>query len=197
MAAKVTKRFEVALDLADSGANRQFSVVEGDTGNQLSVFLTDGGYPVDLTGCRVIAVFSKSDGTSSQDSGEEQGGVLICGALNNQVDIELYPASVAPGMVECELQIYSDEQLTTLVTTAKFNFACRKAIMDRETLASAPQYPLLSQLIKRVEELVGESVAAAESANAAAENCRQAVEEKMSTFEIIHYTRDDSGEEGA
>ena len=194
MVAKVTKRFEVALDLADPGANRQFSVVEGDTGNELSILITDGGYPVDLTGCRVIAVFSKSNGTSCQDSGAEEGGILICGALNNQVDIQLYPPSVAPGMVECELQIYSDQQLTTLVTTAKFNFACRKAIMDGETVASAPQYPILSRLIKRVEELESASSAAAEAANAAAGNCRDAVEGKLSAFEIIRYAQDDGGE---
>lgn len=126
--AAVKKTFDIALDIADAGANREFTVVDGDNGNVLAILLTDGGYPVDLTGCRVIAVFSKSDGTACQDSYDADGGITLCGTLNNQVDIELFAGSVAPGTVECELQIYSDPSLSTLVTTAKFNFACRKAI---------------------------------------------------------------------
>ena len=113
MSATVKKKFSITLDIVDSGANREFTVVEGDSGNQLSILLTDGGEPVDLSGCRVVAVFSRSDGTSCQDSGDDEGGVTICGALNNQVDIDLYASSVAPGMVECELQIYSDSDLST------------------------------------------------------------------------------------
>ena len=147
--AAVKKTFDIALDIADAGANREFTVVDGDNGNVLAILLTDGGYPVDLTGCRVIAVFSKSDGTACQDSYDADGGITLCGTLNNQVDIELFAGSVAPGTVECELQIYSDPSLSTLVTTAKFNFACRKAIFSGETLTSAPQYPQLTSLMER------------------------------------------------
>lgn len=87
--AAVKKTFDIALDIADAGANREFTVVDGDNGNVLAILLTDGGYPVDLTGCRVIAVFSKSDGTACQDSYDADGGITLCGTLNNQVDIEL------------------------------------------------------------------------------------------------------------
>ena len=191
MAEAVKKRFSIGLDIADSGANREFTVVEGDSGNRLSILLTDGGDPVDLTGCRVVAVFSRSDGTSCQDSGEEDGGVTICGALNNQVDIDLYQSAVSPGMVECELQIYSDVDLSTLVTTAKFNFACRKAIMDGETIASAPQYPMLSGLIQRVETLEASAAEAADSANAAASLCHDALDGSISTWRIIYYAKEE------
>lgn len=68
---EVTKRFEIALDISRSISNREFTVVEGDTGNVLHITLTDDGVPVDLSGCRVLAIFSKSTGTSSQDSGAE------------------------------------------------------------------------------------------------------------------------------
>ena len=191
MAEAVKKRFSIGLDIADSGANREFTVVEGDSGNQLSILLTDGGDPVDLTGCRVVAVFSRSDGTSCQDSGAEDGGVTICGALNNQVDIDLYSSSVAPGMVECELQIYSDVDLSTLVTTAKFNFACRRAIMDGETIAAAPQFPVLSGLIQRVETLEASASEAADNANAAASLCQDALDGNISTWRIIYYTKEE------
>lgn len=191
MAGTVKKRFSIALDMADSGANREFTVVEGDSGNQLSILLSDGGVPVDLTGCRVVAVFSHSAGTSCQDSGTEGGGVTLCGALNNQVDIDLFAGSVAPGMVECELQIYSDSDLSTLVTTAKFNFACRRAIMGEDTLAAAPQFPVLSGLIERVETLEASAAEAADSASSAAALCRDALEGNISTWQIIYYSEEE------
>lgn len=190
MSGTVKKRFSIALDIADSGANREFTVVEGDSGNQLSILLTDEGNPVDLTGCRVVAVFSKSDGTAYQDSGNAEGGVTLCGVLNNQVDIDLFAGSVAPGMVECELQIYSDADLSTLVTTAKFNFACRRAIMGEETIASSPEMPVLSGLIERVETLEASASEAADNANSAAAFCHGALDGNISTWRIIYYTEE-------
>jgi len=191
MSGTVKKRFTIGLDIADSGANREFTVVEGDSGNQLSILITDGGDPVDLTGCRVVAVFSRSDGTSCQDSGIENGGVTLCGALNNQVDIDLFASSVAPGMVECELQIYSDIDLSTLVTTAKFNFACRRAIMGEDTVTALPQYPMLSNLIERVETLEASASEAADNANSAAELCHDALDGSISTWRIIYYAKEE------
>lgn len=97
MAAELTleKRFAVKLDIKRSASNREFEVVEGDTGNVIDIALTDDGAPVDMTGYRVMAVFSKSDGTSCQDS--ENGTVLIEG---NRATIPLFPSSFSPGMVE-------------------------------------------------------------------------------------------------
>ena len=40
---KVTKSFKVTLDIARSISNREFSVVEGDTGNTLSITLRPVG----------------------------------------------------------------------------------------------------------------------------------------------------------
>ncbi|MCE5235788.1 MAG: phage baseplate upper protein [Eubacteriales bacterium] len=147
---QIEKRFSVALDIKRSVSNRAFEVVEGDNGNIIDVTLTDDGEAVDLTGCRVLAVFSKSDGVSTQDSGQEQGGIAID---FNRVSIELSISSFAPGMVECELRVYSGERLTTLVTSAKFNFNCRKGIFNDSTAASANEYPLLMSLIAECNRL--------------------------------------------
>lgn len=54
----VKKEFGVSLDIARSISNREFTVVEGDTGNVLKITLNNDGAPVDLTGCRVMALFS-------------------------------------------------------------------------------------------------------------------------------------------
>ena len=56
----VTKIFEIAVDLKRPPSNREFELVEGDTGNVFHITLTDGGEAVDLTGCRVVAVFAKT-----------------------------------------------------------------------------------------------------------------------------------------
>ena len=50
-------------------------------------------------------------------------------------------------MVECELQISSDETLNTLVTTAKFNFNCRPAMLSADAMESTGQLPMLLSLI--------------------------------------------------
>lgn len=187
MANTVRKYFDVALDIAASIGNRAFTVVEGDTGNLLRISLTDGGEPVDLTGCRVIAVFSKSNGTAAQDSAQEEGGVLLRGALNNELHIQLYPASFAPGMVECELQIYSDASLSTLATTAKFNFNCRPAMLSEDALTSTPELPMLRSLMDQVEALRQEAQSAAMKAQEAAAACEDLVMDRVITFTVRRY----------
>ncbi len=172
----ITKRFAVKLDIKKVMSNREIEIVEGDNGNFIDITLTDNGQPVDLTGCRVIAVFCKSNGTSSQDSGVEDGGVTID---ENTVSIELFLASFALGLVECELQIYSGEDFTTLVTSAKFNFKCRRAIFNEDTALSTEEYPLLVSLIQEVEILQenAEGYAEAEAGRVTAESGRVSAEE--------------------
>jgi len=149
--ANISKRFSVALDIKRAVSNRAFEVVEGDNGNIIDITLTDDGEAVDITGCRVLAVFSKSNGISTQDSGQENGGVNISG---NVASIALSISSIAPGMVECELRVYSGEHLTTLVTSAKFNFGCRKGIFNDSTAAQATEFPLLMSLIAQCSKLI-------------------------------------------
>jgi hypothetical protein len=147
---QIKKRFSVALDIKRSVSNRAFEVVEGDNGNIIDVTLTDDGQPVDLSGCRVLAVFSKSNGTSSQDSAVEGGGVSVD---ENRVSISLFIPSFAPGMVECELQVYSGVAQTTLVTSAKFNFKCRRGILNSDAVKATDEHPLLVGLIEQCRGL--------------------------------------------
>lgn len=192
---KVTKSFKVTLDIARSISNREFSVVEGDTGNTLSITLNDDGKAVDLTGCRVLALFSKSNGeTVCQDSAEQNGDVTIGGQSMNEISIELFASSVAPGMVESEIQVYSGSDLTTLVTSAQFNFKCRRGILNGDTLAATREYPLLTALIKetqamqaRLEAMLSqnEAIAAAEKERASAEAIRKQAEKQRVSSETL------------
>lgn len=188
----IYKTFDVALELKQTSTNAPFYVIEGDNGNKIRITVTDGGSAVALTDCRVIAVFSKSSGTSMQDSAEAGGGVTIGGTYNNEVTVALRPASIAPGQVECELQIYSDENKTTLITTAKFNFECQRAIFNENTAMATNEYPLLVSLISVCNGIVAaeELRVTAEQERVSAENTRvsQEQERQVEILKIANMT---------
>ena len=183
----VNKVFDVDLDIKRPSSHRDFTVVNGDNGNRINVTLMDGDSPVDLAGCRIIAAFSRADGsTSLQDSGVQNGGITISPDDASKVAIDLFPASFSPGVVECELQVYSDASLSTLVTTARFNFICREAIVNSSTVQASAEYPLLkvlqdelASLRASLDELM-ESAEAAEEGRQTAENSREALYDKLS-----------------
>lgn len=170
------KTFPVSLDLKRSTSNRDFRLVDGDTGNKIVITLTDDGSPVNLSGCRVNAIFSHPSGTYMQSSYSQDGGVAIGGTDNNIVTIDVMTASFSSGTVNCELQVYSGSDYNVLVTTASFNFEARAALISDQVVESETSYPILTQLISRVELLndavdsaSDDATAAAESANAASD----------------------------
>ena len=179
------KRFDITLDLKQPGCGGDFSVVDGDTGNVVYLALTDAGIPVSVEGRRIIAAFSNSRGKYMQDSAESGGGISIS---DDKVKLQLRPQSFAPGIVECELQIYSGGTensaagatvYDSLVTTAKFNFSCRSAIYDASTIESEPAAPPLSAVLSAIGIAEGERVKSetarnsAEAERAAAEKSRK------------------------
>ncbi len=183
----VIKKFEVPVDLKKPAAIRDFELVEGDTGNEIEVTVSDGGTPVELTGCTVLAVFSHSKGSTVL--GAEDGSLTVDGSC---VTLKLPADAVSAGPVECELQIYSSTQSSdpefdendVLVTTARFNFNCRKAILNQDTLPAAPHFPLLAQTIAAIE--AAESARAqAEAARAQAETARSGAEQARAQAEQL------------
>ena len=180
--AAVQKRFYVALDIKRPTANRDFEVVEGDNGNILEIELTDDGVAVDLSGCRVLAVFSKSDGAAQQDT--DGHGVEVDTEQTNRLTIALYTSSVAPGLVECELQVYSGDGYATLATTAKFNFMCRRGIANEDVLQATEEWPILVDTLHRceaVEDAEAERVLV-EAAREEQEDARQTAEEAREAY---------------
>lgn len=169
------KNFEANIDIKKTVAVRPFFVTDGDTGNVLTLNVYDGQQSVDLSGCFVNAVFIHKRGISAQDS--EDGSVSV---LGNVVTIRLAPSSFSPGLVECELQIYSGEtdgepSYETLVTTARFSFTCRNAILNGDAIVSSTQFPALTRLI--------DSVTSAEEARVSAENARAGAEAERAAAE--------------
>lgn len=151
---QVLKTFRINLDLkrVTAQAEKIPPLVVGDNGNILEITLTDSGEPVNLEGCRVVAVFSTSDGQPvEQDT--EGNGVAITGEKMNVLVIDLKTTSYSVGKNNCEIQIYSGENLGTLVTTANFNFDGRPGILNDETIQAEDKFPILTALIERVENL--------------------------------------------
>ncbi|MCR5809082.1 MAG: hypothetical protein K6G56_05920 [Clostridiales bacterium] len=184
------KEYEVALDLKRPIPMRSFEVVEGDTGNRITATLTDGGEAVDLTGYYVMAVFSTTAGISVQSP--EGGNLTVSG---NTVVMDLSPDSFAPGLVECELQIYSSASgeptgvtdSDVLVTTARFNFTCRRAILNGESINACPQFPLLTQTLAGIEQ-AEEQRQTNEAARQSNEDLRSAAETARQTAEAARQT---------
>ena len=193
----VLKRFELPLDLKAATPARHFEVVEGDTGNVLVITLTDGGEPVELEDTTVKLMFSSGQGVAVQ---EDESLTVEANVLT----VKLYPGSYSPGLVECEVQIYSlsedgadqSGRRRELVTSARFSFNCRRAILNGESIHASPGFPLLTQLIEDVEaaealrdsneqaRLAAEVMRRAyEQARQAAETARQLAEEQRASAE--------------
>ena len=174
----ITKTFDVALDMKRS-SSREFEVVEGDSGNIVRVALTDDGEPVELTDRLVVAVFALPDGTTVEQDTTE-GSVTIEG---NVATIALKTGSVKPGTVNCELQVYGGEDNATLVTSAQFNFRCRRSIMNADTIQATDQYPLLTKMLVEVAALDA-LVTDAEAERAVAESAREQNEQARQAAEL-------------
>lgn len=148
----VNKTFNIPLDLKVPSASYDVEVVEGDNGNIFVITLTDDGDTVDLSGCKVLAVFSRPDGATVQQDTDGHG-ITVGGDHDNIVTIDLYTSSFRPGTVVCELQVYSGAGQDTLVTSAQFTFQCCRSIMNDDTILSEEKYPILVGLISQVTEL--------------------------------------------
>ena len=216
------KTINISLDLKRVTAQPASipALVEGDTGNRFEITLTDAGAPVDVSGHKVVCVFSKvSDGTTVEQDTEDalvtlsslgieligtpvegdtititetaseliaettvalstvtvtdlfrntypltdvyvftfhgrswlygEHSVKISGEHNNVIVIDpVKSGSFGNGKNNVELQLYNG---TELVTTAQFNFDGRRGISNDTTIQAQEKFPILVQLIKRVE----------------------------------------------
>lgn len=175
--AEIIKTFPINLDLKRVTAQSTpiSPLVVGDNGNIFEITLTDGGVPVNLTGCKVFAVFSRPDGqTVEQDT--DGNGVTIGGENNNVLTIDVRTGSYSDGKNDCELQIYSGADYKTLVTSAQFNFDGRRGIVNDETVAAEERYPILVSLISQAEEASSVATSASATATQAAAQAASAVE---------------------
>lgn len=104
MAVNKTINIELDLKRVTPQAMDIPKLVEGDTGNIFVITLTDDGVPVDLSNCKVLAVFSKVvDGTTAEQDTEDafialdDWGIEITGtpANNDTITVTVLDGAVS------------------------------------------------------------------------------------------------------
>ena len=135
------KEFNVILDIKKHLQQQQFEVVQGDSySNILNIALVNELKSFVLTGTNIEIVFSKSDGTTVQ-----QTDIAIMNELQGKIQCVLKTNTIAsPGKVVAEVRILEGE---TLLTSTRFEFFVRKSLINDETIESTNEFPLLTQLI--------------------------------------------------
>lgn len=157
------KTFSLTLDMVRAMRSHPFEVVAGDTGNVLEVRLENDGVPVPLEGRYVCMVFRSGIGTALQD---DDSGITL-GEEEGTFSIALLPGSYGPGDVSADVQVYSGSDRKTLITSTRFTFRCRNALLNPETMRAQAAYPPLVAATREAEEAAEAALAAAAQAVAA------------------------------
>lgn len=174
--AKVYKTFDIDLDIKYASSNRSIKLTEDDTGIIFNIKISDSGTAVDLTECRVMAVFANANGTYVQDSDAPNGGgITIEEPASGKISLALFTTSFAAGYNECDIQIYSGENHEVLVTAARFNFTADRSHLNDNPEQSEQEIPLLVSLLSQASEAEKKAAAALELANDAIERAESVV----------------------
>ena len=153
-----TKDYSISLDMMRTLPFHPFEVVEGDTGNVLHVTLLNNGDAMNLSGCKICVIFASSAGFSMQDETSGVAKTAEAGAF----DVALLPAAYGAGNVSADVQVYSGDDDETLITSARFDFRCRKSLISGEIIRANTAYPPLVEAARVANEAAAAALAAAE-----------------------------------
>lgn len=151
------KTFSLAIDMVRTIGQPPFEVVWGDTGNLLLVTLTNDGVPIDLADAYVCVVFRSSIGTALQD---ETNGLALS-EETGKFSLQLLPESYGAGDVSADIQVYTGEDRATLITSRRFTFRCRNALLNDKTMQANGTYPPLISATHAATEAAAIALAAA------------------------------------
>jgi len=152
------KTFSLAIDMVRTIGQPPFEVVAGDTGNLLCISLTNDGIPVDLTGAYTCVIFRSSIGTALQD---DTNGLMLSDATG-EFTLQLLPESYGAGDVSADIQVYTGKSRETLITSRRFTFRCRNALLNDKTMQANGTYPPLISATHAATEAAAIALAAAE-----------------------------------
>ena len=151
------KVFTISLDMRQSLPFHPFEVTEGDTGNVLHITLQNDGEPILLNDCAVMVLFTSSMGFAMQD---ETSGVTI-GDDPGTFTVLLDPNNYGPGIVSVDVQVYSGENHTVLITSTRFDFRCRRSLISAEIIHANVAYPPLVTATQEALDATAAALAAA------------------------------------
>lgn len=142
------KEFDILLDIKKHIKHEYIEVVKDDfETNILNLALLDGNNVYRLDGLNVEIAFSKADGkTILQD---EENGIMIINPEQGKIQCTLNTNTIAvSGRVLAEVRVLEGVKI---LTTARFEFFVRKAIVNDDTVQSTNEFPVLQKLINDVE----------------------------------------------
>ena len=155
------KEFDILLDIKRNKKIEYIEIIQGDYNtNKLNIKLIDGIEDYDLVGLNSEIAFSKSDGTTVLQ--DKNSGINV---LNNKIECMLSSNTIAsPGRVLAEVRVLEG---TKVLTSSRFEFFVKKAIVNDETIASTNEFPILQELTDNVKGVI-----ATEASRVTAENLR-------------------------
>jgi len=153
-----TKDYSITLDMLRTLPFRPFEIVEGDTGNVLHVTLLNNGDAMDLADCKLCITFASSNGFAMQD---ETSGIEKTGEPG-AFDVALLPTAYGAGNVSADVQVYSGTDDATLITSTRFDFRCRKSLINGDIIHANEAYPPLVEATRIANEAAATALAAAE-----------------------------------
>lgn len=142
------KEFDIMLDIKKSKKIENIEVVQKDyESNIFNISIVEDFKPYNLAELNVEIAFAKSDGTTVlQDANngvEINDNVIRCTLKTNTI--------ACPGRVYAEVRLLKDTQL---LTTARFDFFVRRAIVNDETVKSTNEFPILNKKVQEVDDLI-------------------------------------------
>lgn len=145
------KEFDIMLDIKKSKKIEDIEVVQKDyESNILNISIVEGFEPYNLSGLSVEIAFAKPDGTTVLQ--DEENGVIIEDPAEGKIRCILNTNTIAAsGKVFAEVRILQDLRL---LTTARFDFFVRRAIVNDETIESTNEFPILNKLINDTKNIV-------------------------------------------
>lgn len=189
------KEFDILIDIKKHNKIDYIEVVQGDfETNILNIKLISGLNNFNLAGASVEIAFSKPDGTTVIQ--DQANGVAILNESEGKIQCILNTNTIArEGRVIAEVRVFEG---TKLLTSSRFEFWVRKAIVNDETIESTNEFPLLQRLTDDVQGIIStestrvtaeDERKTAETNRKNAENARVAAEQQRATTFAGYETR--------
>lgn len=145
------KIFQVDLDIKNPQLKSvpPIEVVSGDTDtNIFNINLLENFKEVNATGNTAVITFVKSDNTTVFQN------LTVVNASKGQYTCTLSSQTIAaPGRVKAEVSLYEG---TKRLTSVRFEFNVRKALLDDDTVESSNEFSALTEALADVEEMKDE-----------------------------------------
>lgn len=180
------KTHNISLDTIRTPRLALQNIVVGETGNKLSVTLTNDGSPVALddTNYRVCLRVDSNKGTCRQDSALLDSGISFS---NGKAIIKLSRDVYATGVNHARLEVFSTdvEENDTLISSAEFTFRAIKNDTGENVGEVYPSLIVVEQEARQAADAANDAADAASTAASSAISAAQRAEDAAALIDTI------------